>query len=228
MNIKKRFKRWSKLRFAIIYPIGIFVVLFSHSDDKSIMQSIGFIITGLLLRLWANSYAIKSDKLTTSGPYGYIRHPLYLGTMFLFVGFVIMLKVYYIGIPFIILTVVVYYRTIKKEEAILEEKFKDAFIRYKKKIPAIFPTIFPYQEGEKWPFSFKCLIKSQEYKTFFWVIIFVIIFYLKEEMMIEREPIDAKTLTLFMVVFIFVIIDLISEIIRRKKKQLEQQRILKF
>ena len=59
MNIKERFKRWSKLRFAIMYPLGVFVVLFSNSDDRSIMASIWFIIAGLLLRLWANSYAIK-------------------------------------------------------------------------------------------------------------------------------------------------------------------------
>jgi len=96
LNIKERFKRWSKLRFAIIYPLGVFVVLFSNSDDRSIMTSIWFIVVGLLLRLWANGYAIKMDKLTTSGPYSFIRHPLYLGTMFLAIGFVIMLKIYYI------------------------------------------------------------------------------------------------------------------------------------
>ncbi|MFH1519475.1 MAG: isoprenylcysteine carboxylmethyltransferase family protein [Candidatus Omnitrophota bacterium] len=220
MDIKERFRRWFKLRFAIIYPFGIFVILFSNSDDKSIIQSIGLIIAGLLLRLWANSYAIKLDKLTTSGPYGYVRHPLYLGTMFLVVGFVIMLKAYYIGISFIILMTVVYYRTIKKEEVMLEEKFKDTFIRYKKKVPAIFPTIFPYREGEKWSFSFRRLIKSQEYKTFLWVTIFMIAFHLKDEMLIEHETVDVKILILFVSAFILGMFDFIGEIIRRKKEQL--------
>lgn len=222
MNIKKRFRRWSKLRFAIIYPFGIFVILFSNSDDKSIIQSIGFVIAGLLIRLWANSYAIKLDKLTTSGPYAYIRHPLYLGTTLLFIGFVMMLKAYYIGILFIIIMVGVYYRTIKKEEAMLEEKFKDEFIRYKKKVSAMLPTIFPYREGEKWPFSFRRLIKSQEYKTFLWVIIFMIAFHLKDEMLIEHEAIDVKILILFGSAFILAMFDFIGEIIKWKKKQLVQ------
>jgi len=220
LNIKDRFRRWSKLRFALMYPLTIFVILFSNSDDKSIMQGVWFIIVGLLLRVWANGYAVKLDKLTTSGPYGYIRHPLYLGTMFLVIGFVIMLKIYYIGALFFILMAIVYYRTIKKEEVMLEEKFKDAFLGYKKKVPAVFPKIIHYREGEKWSFSFKRLIKSQEYKTFLWVIIVMIIFHLKDEIMIEHETIDVKILILFIIAFILGMLDFIGEVIRYRKKQL--------
>ncbi|MBU1061897.1 MAG: isoprenylcysteine carboxylmethyltransferase family protein [Candidatus Omnitrophica bacterium] len=219
MNIKERFKRWSKLRFAIIYPLAVFAILFSNSDDKSIMKSICFIIAGLLLRLWANGYAIKMEKLTTSGPYSFIRHPLYLGTMFLAIGFVIMLKIYYIGALFIILMTIAYYRTIKKEETMLEVKFKGEYLRYKKKIPAVFPTIFAYREGEKWPFSFKRLFKNHEYKLFLWVIILMIAFHLKDEIMVEHETMDVKILMLLIVAFILGIFDLAGEFIKRKKKQ---------
>ena len=218
MNIRERLKRWFKLRFAIMYPLGIFAVLFSNSDDRSILMSIWFIVAGLLIRLWANGYAIKMDKLTTSGPYAFVRHPLYLGTMFLAIGFIIMLKIYYIGILFIILMAVVYYRTIKKEEVMLEAKFKDAFLRYKKKVPAVFPAIFPYREGEKWSFSFKRLIKSQEYKPFLWVMILVIVFHLKEEIMIEREAMDAKICIEFIIVFILGMFDILGELARYHNK----------
>lgn len=219
MDIRERLKRWSKLRFAIIYPICIFVVLFSNSDDGSIMSSIWLIGAGLLIRLWANGYAIKMDKLTTSGPYAFVRHPLYLGTMLIAIGLIVMLKIYYIGALFIIIAVTVYYRTIKKEEAMLEIRFKEAFLRYKKKVPAIFPAIFPYREDEKWPFSFKRLIKSQEYKPFLWVIILIIAFHLKDEIMVEREAIDARIWTLFVVAFILAMLDILGEFIKYKKKR---------
>jgi len=219
MDVKERLKRWSKLRFAIIYPLGVFAILFSNSDDRSIMRSVWFILFGLVIRLWANGYAIKMDKLTTSGPYAFIRHPLYVGTMLIAVGFIIMLKIYDIGTLFIILMAIVYYRTIKKEESMLEVKFRDEYLKYKKKVPAIFPTISAYREGEKWPFSFRRLIRNHEYKPFLWVIILTIAFHLKDEIMVEHETMDAKILMLLVVAFILGIFDLAGEFIKHKKKQ---------
>lgn len=218
MDTNHRFKRWSKLRFAIIYPFGLFVAIFSNCDDASIRASLGFIITGILIRLWANGYAIKMDKLTTSGPYRFVRHPLYVGTMLIAAGFVIMLKTYIAGTLFIFFMVASYYRTVKKEELMLEEKFKGDYLNYKKKIPAILPTLSPYTQGEKWRFSFKRLLKSKEYKTTIWMIIVVIAFHLKSEFLVEHEKIDAKILTLIIVAFMLGISDLISEIVKIRIK----------
>src|SRR5208283_3220872 len=97
MGLQDRFKRWFRLRFAILYPFGIFVILFCNSDDQSMRIGIWFILTGLFLRMWANGYAIKLEKLTVCGPYSFVRHPLYLGTLLLAFGFIVMLKMYYIG-----------------------------------------------------------------------------------------------------------------------------------
>lgn len=219
MDIQNRLKRWFKFRFVILYPFGVSVVLFAIPDDNSIRTGIGFIITGLLIRIWANGYAIKLEKLTTSGPYAFLRHPLYLGTILLVIGFIIILKIYYIiGILFIILMAHIYYRTIKNEELMLEEKFKDVYINYKKKVPAIFPTIFPYREGEKWSFSFKRLIKSQEYKLFFWMIILTIVFHLKDEFIVEHEAMDAKIWGLIITAFILGILDLTGEFTKWRRR----------
>lgn len=220
MSFKNRFKRWFKLRFAILYPLGIFVVFFTNSDDRSIIEGIGFILTGLFLRSWANGYAIKLEKFTTSGPYAFVRHPLYLGTMLLIFGFIVMLKIFYLGILFFLIMSAVYYRTIKKEERMLEQKFKQQYIDYKNKIPAIVPTVFPYREGEKWSFSSKRLIKSQEYKLFLWVIIFSIAFHLKEEFLVAHEKIDTKIIVEIAVIFFLAIIDFIGEIIKWKKNRI--------
>ncbi|MBN1405437.1 MAG: isoprenylcysteine carboxylmethyltransferase family protein [Candidatus Omnitrophica bacterium] len=215
--MQDRFKRLFKLRFAILYPFAVFAVLFSRPNDKSIMAGIWFILAGLLLRVWANGYAIKLEKLTTSGPYAIVRHPLYLGTVLLTAGFVIMLNLYYFGFLFLIIMAAVYYNTVKKEEKMLEQKFKNEYIDYVKHVPAIIPTIFPYRKGEKWPFSFKRLIKSQEYKLFIWMLVLVIVFHLKEEFFIERETVDAKILWLIIIAFMLGFVDLAGEIIKNKK-----------
>ena len=216
MKIKDRFKRWFKLRFAILYPFGTFLVFFANSDDRSIMVGIWLIIAGLLLRAWSNGYAIKLEKLTTSGPYAFVRHPLYLGTMLLAIGFIIMLKIYYIGVLFLFIMAAVYYQTIINEERMLEQKFKHLYVNYVKKVPIILPAISPYREGEKWPFSFKRLMKSKEYKLFIWVIVMVIAFHLKDEFLVEHERIDTRIIGFIIAAFSLGVVDLISELMKRK------------
>lgn len=218
MNVEKRLRRLFKFRFAILYPLGVFAVLFAIPDDNSIRVSIGFIVSGLLIRIWANGYAIKTEKLTTCGPYAFVRHPLYLGTMLLAVGFIIMLKIYSIGAVFIIPMAIVYYHTIKKEEAMLETKFKEEYLTYKKKVPPIFPKVFPYHEGGKWSFSLRRLMQSQEYKLFFWVIILAILFHLKAECIVEHETMDAKMWGAVLVAFILGITDLVGEFVKWKSR----------
>ena len=87
-----RLQRSFKPRFAVIYPFGFFVMFFCSLNEASIRAGIGYIIAGILIRLWSNGYAIKNDKLTTSGPYAFVRNPLYLGTFLIAIGFVIVLK----------------------------------------------------------------------------------------------------------------------------------------
>jgi len=223
MTIKDRLKRWFKFRFAVLYPFGVIMALYCNSNDDSIMAGIWFILAGLIIRTWANGYAIKSEKLTTSGPYAFVRHPLYLGSALLAVGFVIMLQLSYFGLAFLAIMAIVYYRTIKKEEMFLENKFKDAYLDYKKHVPALLPTFARYREGEKWPFSVKRLLKSQEYKLFIWIIIIVIAFHIKEELIVEREKVDVKIVLSFVAAFLLSMIDVAGEFVRARSKKKDQE-----
>src|ERR1700679_3661170 len=118
-NLTHRLQRSFKPRFAVIYPFGFFVMFFCYVDQASIRAAIGFIIAGALIRLWSNGYAIKNDKLTPSGPYAFVRNPLYLGTFLIAIGFVIVLKsdpawLEWIGGSIFLLALsVMYYRTIQ-------------------------------------------------------------------------------------------------------------------
>src|SRR5471030_2759735 len=129
MTIKHRLQRSFKPRFAVIYPFGFFVLFFCFIDQASIKAGIGFIIAGALIRLWSNGYAIKNDKLTTSGPYAFVRNPLYLGTFLIAIGFVIVLKSspsyleWIAGGIFLLALSFMYYQTIHAEQGMLFEKF---------------------------------------------------------------------------------------------------------
>jgi len=220
MSVKNRLKRWFKLRFFVTYPFGLFVLFYCSPTAESFGLGIWFIAAGLITRLWANGYAIKTHKLTTSGPYSVVRNPLYLGTMLITVGFMIMLNTSYAGFIFVVIMAAVYYRTIRFEERALTEKYGKVYTDYKKNVPMIVPTFFRYKSQEKWPFSFKRIIENKEYKLFIWVINITIIFRLKGYFLLDHESMDAKKWFLIVLFIILASIDIGGEVFKwsRKKK----------
>ncbi|MBI4309742.1 MAG: isoprenylcysteine carboxylmethyltransferase family protein [Candidatus Omnitrophica bacterium] len=216
MDLKPRLQRWFKPRFAVIYPFGVLVLLFGSCNDHSLGAGIGYIIAGLLIRLWSNGYAVKNDKLTTSGPYAFVRNPLYLGTFLIAIGFVIALNMSWMGIVFLLALTWVYYKTIQNEQGMLSDKFGDAYRAYAAKVHAMVPSLLPYPDGDKWPFSLQRLIDSKEHKPFFWVIILLIVFHLKSRLFLEHQPMTTKTWILAGLGVLLVLLDILYEMNKNK------------
>ena len=225
MDFKHRIARSFKPRFAVIYPFGLFVLLFGACDEDSLRSGIGYVIAGLLIRLWSNGYAIKNDKLTTSGPYAFVRNPLYLGTFLIAIGFVIVLKSnprlleWSVGGIFLLALSFMYYRTIRAEQGMLLAKFKDAYSDYCKKVPAMVPCLVPYNKGEKWPFNLQRLINSKEHKPVFWIFILLVVFYLKTRLSVEHKPMTATSWTLSGIALVLILLDIAYEFNKKKFKK---------
>ena len=217
MDLKHRIQRSFKPRFAVIYPFGILVAIFCSMNEYSLRAGIGYIIAGMLIRLWSNGYAIKNDKLTTSGPYAFVRNPLYLGTFLIAAGFVIVLKMgWIVGGVFLAALGLVYYRTIKAEQGMLLEKFKENYSDYCRKVPAMLPRLVAYGKGEKWPFDMQRLINSKEHKTVFWIFILLVIFHLKTRLLLEHKSMTGTSWILSGVALALILLDLAFEC--RKKR----------
>jgi protein-S-isoprenylcysteine O-methyltransferase Ste14 len=88
-------------------------------------------VVGEVVRLWAAGHLEKGREITQTGPYRFVRHPLYLGSTLLGIGFAIaarhpgvaLLTLAYLGLT---LTAAA-----KSEEAHLDEKFGGAYSAYR-------------------------------------------------------------------------------------------------
>lgn len=220
--LSHRLQRWFKPRFAIIYPFGFLVMLFCWLDAASLRSGVGFIIAGVLLRLWSNGYAIKNDKLTTSGPYAFVRNPLYLGTFLIALGCLMALKStpsqfeWIGGGLFLLGLALMYRRTIKLEEGMLLARYKDAYVDYCRHIPAMIPCLIPYTKGEKWGFSLQRLIHSKEHKSAFWVFILLTIFHIKTRILLEHKSMNENSWNLVTICIILIAIDILYEFNKKK------------
>jgi protein-S-isoprenylcysteine O-methyltransferase Ste14 len=81
----------SKLLKSIPLILALVAVLPLARPNKLSLIIGGIIVfAGEGVRVWASGHLIRNQEVTTSGPYAYLRDPLYLGRFLLLIGFCIM------------------------------------------------------------------------------------------------------------------------------------------
>ena len=101
------------------------------------------IIIGMLLAIfgWTKIFRAK-NKLIKTGIYSYIRHPQYLGFLFITMGMNI-LWVTFSTLALWPVLAFLYYRLAKDEDKQNEEEFGENFKTYKNNVPMFIPLIRP-------------------------------------------------------------------------------------
>ena len=98
------------------------------------------LLVGVAVRIWAAGNLRKKTEVTMTGVYAMVRHPLYLGTLLIYLGAFVALGNLYIGGPaLIVMILVVFYPRIRQEEALLLATFPDRMDEYKR-TPLIVPN----------------------------------------------------------------------------------------
>jgi len=110
---------------------------------------------GESLRLWASGHLEKSTEVTRSGPYRYTRHPLYLGSSLIGIGFAAGARHLVVALVIVAYLVSTLTAAMRSEEAHLREKFGDAYDAYAEKRAA------PMNR----PFSWARAIRNREHHT---------------------------------------------------------------
>jgi protein-S-isoprenylcysteine O-methyltransferase Ste14 len=85
---------------------------------------------------------VEDHKLVTTGAYGIVRNPIYLGMFCKFLAIGLIICKLWALIPALILFLVGTYIRIQAEEKILSETFGEEFENYKKKVRAFIPFIY--------------------------------------------------------------------------------------
>lgn len=110
---------------------------------------IGLVAFGELLRLWAVRHIgvisrTRSDRLgplITGGPFAYIRNPLYIGNLALWVGFALAAHVPWIALLVAILLALEYHAIVRWEEGLLLARRGDEYRAYMARVPRWLPRL---------------------------------------------------------------------------------------
>ena len=139
-------------------PFLIIMLLFAHPTPISLLIGFCVVCTGEFLRLWGVAIAGSETRTTgpvggtfliTTGPFAYVRNPLYLGNMLLYFGIGIMSNALVPWLAWIALFYFIfqYSLIVSLEEEYLIRTFGGDFARYCEAVPRFIPTFKKYTEG---------------------------------------------------------------------------------
>jgi protein-S-isoprenylcysteine O-methyltransferase Ste14 len=92
-------------------------------------------------RNWSGVVTLKEDhQLIQSGPYRFVRHPIYSGILLMAVGSVLLYGEAY-GIVLLAFIGVVFGYKIRVEERLMSQQFPSQYLEYRRRVKAIVPFL---------------------------------------------------------------------------------------
>jgi len=148
-------KPLARLRVPLGFAFAALAFWLAQPTVSSAGRGLLVALIGQALRIWAAGHIEKGREVTRSGPYGYVRHPLYLGSTIMGVGFMIAARSWIVAAivgTYLLFTLVAAMRT---EEATLDERFAGEYSAYRRGAAP------PVSRG----FSFARAMANKEYRA---------------------------------------------------------------
>lgn len=162
----------------ILFLLAIPVVYLTHSrmgvETRLVLSWVAFSLSflGFVIRAVAIATTPKgtsgrntkegqvAESLNTTGIYSTVRHPLYLGNYFMWIG-IVMFTFNWMFVIIVTLAFWLYYERIMfAEERFLERKFGKSYMDWANATPAFIPCLRKYKKNTV-PFSFKSVLRRE-------------------------------------------------------------------
>ncbi len=152
----------AKLRVTCGFVLVAAFLWLSAPTLASLAMGLPVSLLGVALRAWAAGHLQKDSALTESGPYAWVRNPLYVGTLTAAAGFVIASRRWELGVLFAAVFVLIYLPVVELEEQHLRRLFP-GYAEYAQRVPKLFPRR-PKSAGGK-AFRFSLYKHNREYEA---------------------------------------------------------------
>jgi len=195
MTEKKDIREWVfTYRSYTPLPFLALMLVLGRPTITSIVAGFVIVLLGECLRFWGVSIvgsetrttgAVGGTFLITTGPYAYVRNPLYVGNLLLYAGIGVMSMAMF---PWLLLVALVwfyvqYWLIVTREEEYLAQQFGEPFAEYCRHVRRFLPRRTPYRSG------------SPSEKTF----------NLAEGLASERRTLQAITIVCVLVVVLYLV-----------------------
>lgn len=138
-------------------PVPFIILMLVYGEPTMTTLIVGFIIAliGEAIRFWGVSIVgsetrttgvVGATNLITDGPFGYVRNPLYVGNILMYVGCGIMSNALmpWLQLAALAWFVIQYHLIVSREEEHLRQTFGEEYERYVRNVPRFFPRLTRY------------------------------------------------------------------------------------
>jgi len=178
-------------RSYIPIPLAFIILYFAHREGSLWLPGAILVVVGEWIRMLGVRYAGKSTRtrrvgakvLCTSGPFAYVRNPLYIGNIIIYSGVVLIAggtNVWMMLLISVLFFALQYGLIISLEEETLGEIFGQQYIRYKEAVPRLIPRLTKWFVGEKEkPLTWRKVLISEK-RTFQTIFGFIIVLVIRQ------------------------------------------------
>jgi protein-S-isoprenylcysteine O-methyltransferase Ste14 len=159
-------RRIARLRVTMGFIFGILAIWLAHPTPISLMAGAAVALVGEAIRVWAAGHLEKGREVTTSGPYRFTRHPLYLGSTVIGVGLGVASASPVVAVMVIVYLTVTLTAAVRTEEAHLTDKFGAAYPEYRA----------GRTDGVPRRFSLARAVKNREYRALLGLVLVLAVF----------------------------------------------------
>ncbi len=186
--------KFKKIRLLLAWGSIPILLLCSHMNDTTFFWGSVLLAVGELIRFWALGFVEKKgQKLAMSGPYGFVRNPLYVGNFFLGLGVAVIVGNWIILVLFLVGFLGIYAGTIRGEEKHLREMFGTPYEDYCKNVPSFLPRLTPYASPTQDTFLWSRIVKHHEYITVAGIVLMLLLIQLYQKLFIVKESLAQET-----------------------------------
>ena len=176
-----RYHEFSRQSIGIIL---VSVFCFETSSNSIIPYASNFaislILLGLATRMYASGFVLKNKELSTTGPYAFMRHPLYTGNIMILIGLCLINGFFWSFVTAFIFLWFYYPTAIEYEDRKLKSLFPDTWSEWASITPALMPKmdlngkIFSRLDLRSWSLK-KSLVANYEPVIVVYVLVWVFI-----------------------------------------------------
>ena len=150
-------------RTSLPLPIAAAILLIPSGETPrraaTVLAGLALTATGEAVRLWgvhhigviSRTRSERLGPLIDSGPFGYVRNPLYIGNILLWVGFAVAAGLLWLAPVVAALLGVEYHWIVRWEESLLASRLGGAYREYLQRVPRWIPASNRSDRGARGP-----------------------------------------------------------------------------
>jgi protein-S-isoprenylcysteine O-methyltransferase Ste14 len=120
----------ARRRVALGFVTAVATLLLASPTRTTLAAGFVVALAGEALRIWAAGHLEKGREVTRSGPYRWLKHPLYAGSSILAAGVAVAAGSLVVAVLVALYMTVTLTAAIRTEEAFLRRMFGDMYDRY--------------------------------------------------------------------------------------------------